>query len=50
METNLLKKQQKLGITDSDNLKVVAIRLVYLVEVTDAEFLDEPWLVGTEDC
>jgi hypothetical protein len=23
---------------------------VYLVEVTDAEFLNEPWLVGTEGC
>lgn len=50
METNLLKKQHKYGITESENLKVVAIRLVYLVELTDEEYLNEPWLVGTEEC
>jgi hypothetical protein len=50
METNLLKKQHRYGITESENLKVVAIRLVYLIELTDEEYLNEPWLVGTEEC
>ena len=50
MEANLLKKQHSFGITESENIKVVSVRLVYLVEITDEEYLNEPWLVGTEEC
>ena len=28
----------------------MSVRLVYLVEITDEEYLNEPWLVGTEEC
>ena len=48
MEMKLLKKQQKFGIADT--LKLISVRLVYLVELTDQEYLNEPWLVGTEEC
>jgi hypothetical protein len=50
MEVNLLKKQHSFGMTESENIKVVSVRVVYLVEITEEEYLNEPWLVGTEEC